>query len=149
MPSFSSCCFMATGIAAGTRFVLGNSTPHTAGIFCGSLTNTPALAAVMQTIRSQTTDEAERVAAVALPVVGYSLAYPFGVLGMIAAMAVTRRFWKVDDAAESAAAASSGRGHWRQPPHQSHHPGHEPPGRRPQSRRACKNTPESTSSSGA
>ena len=48
---------------------------YATGIFCGALTSTPALAAA-----------AERVAGTALaqaPAIGYSVAYPFGVLGGI------------------------------------------------------------------
>jgi putative transport protein len=36
------------------------------------------------------------------PVVGYSLAYPIGVIGMISAIALLQRFWKVDYVEEAA-----------------------------------------------
>lgn len=48
---------------------------HIAGVFCGALTNTPALAAAGDRLQGT---------AIALhPVLGYSLAYPFGVLGAL------------------------------------------------------------------
>ncbi len=66
-----------------------------AGLFAGSLTNTPALAAVLESAaRSGSADPA-------LPVVGYSIAYPVGVLGVILAVALTQRLWRVDYQAEA------------------------------------------------
>lgn len=102
---------LAAALAAVLALVLGLSTPLTAGVYCGSLTNTPALAAVMQTIRQEAArGGADPTAAVAVPVIGYSLAYPVGVLGMIAVMAIARRLGRIDDAAEAARAAAQGMG---------------------------------------
>jgi putative transport protein len=71
-----------------------------AGLFAGSLTNTPALAAALESIRAST--PAGLVETIrARPVVGYSIAYPMGVLGMIAALAVATRVWKIDFKAET------------------------------------------------
>jgi putative transport protein len=64
------------------------------GVFAGSLTNTPALAALLETIKT-TWPSAGRQAALADPVVGYSVTYPAGVIGMILAIAVAQRLWKV------------------------------------------------------
>lgn len=54
------------------------------GLFCGALTNTPALASVVEALE-------RRGASSSAPVVAYSLAYPFGVLGVVLAMALLRR----------------------------------------------------------
>ena len=59
------------------------STAETAGMYAGSLTNTPALAGAQALL-----PDAERSA----PVVGYALAYPFGVLGMLLAVLAGERF---------------------------------------------------------
>lgn len=59
----------ATGASSGTI----------AGTFAGALTNTPALAAVVEAVRRDGGDADA-------PVVAYSLAYPLGVLGLLAAM---------------------------------------------------------------
>src|SRR5690606_31006379 len=57
------------------------SAPLAVGLFAGSLTNTPALAAVIETLQQiRPTDGQTR--ALAEPVVGYSIAYPMGVIGM-------------------------------------------------------------------
>ena len=66
-----------------------------AGLFEGTLTNTPALAAILESAaRSETADPS-------LPVVGYSIAYPVGVLGVILAIALSQRLWKADYGTES------------------------------------------------
>lgn len=77
----------------------------TAGLFAGSLTNTPALAAVLEYLKSTATASGLSPAAVdqllAEPVIGYSMAYPVGVVGMIVALALAQRWWRVDYARES------------------------------------------------
>lgn len=60
-----------------------------AGIYAGSLTNTPALAAVLERVGG--TD----VGPLALPAVGYSLAYPIGVLLVIGSCYAFPRLWRV------------------------------------------------------
>jgi putative transport protein len=80
----------AVAAVAGGR-TLGIEAGRAAGVYCGALTNTPALATVVQTIRTRHPEGSAREAALALPVVGYSIAYPAGVLGMIAALGVARR----------------------------------------------------------
>ncbi len=97
---------LAALVAAGCDRFFELPAGRTAGVYCGSTTNTPALAAVMQTMRQNVPPE-EQPAVVAEPVIGYSMAYPIGVLAMIAAIAVMRRFWKIDDAAEVAATGAS------------------------------------------
>jgi putative transport protein len=73
----------------------------TAGIFAGSLTNTPALAGVLEAIRSSApADTLEQM--LAEPVVGYSVTYPVGVLAPIFAILLLSRLWKVDYKQEAA-----------------------------------------------
>lgn len=74
------------GVAAATiglGHALGLGAATSAGLFCGSLTNTPALASVVE--RLEGTAEAHA------PVVAYSVAYPFGVLGVLLALLFLRR----------------------------------------------------------
>lgn len=78
---------LAFGCTWSARALFSFSGPTTAGLFAGSLTNTPALAAVVDTLTRTATSDAER----ALPVIAYSLTYPGGVLGMIGALAIFRR----------------------------------------------------------
>ncbi len=85
-------------IVAAAAFDLGGG--QRAGLFAGSLTNTPALAAVLQYL-TETVPAAGLDQAIAQPVVAYSVAYPMGVLGMILAIYVLQRVWKTDYAAEA------------------------------------------------
>ncbi|NJN16234.1 MAG: transporter [Oscillochloris sp.] len=91
---------LATASTVAASFVLSLPATITAGLFAGSLTNTPALAAVLEQLKG-TTDGVNE-ALLAEPVVGYSIAYPMGVLGMILAIYTLQRLWKVDYAAEAA-----------------------------------------------
>lgn len=88
----ASCCLLAMG--AGRALGFGDRT--TAGLFAGSLTNTPALAAVLESLRHAGASAAEA----SDPVVAYSLAYPMGVVGMLGAIFVLQRRFRVDYEAE-------------------------------------------------
>lgn len=81
-----------------------------AGLFAGSLTNTPALAGVLEHVK-----HAAPVGVLETwlsdPVVAYSLTYPMGVLGMILAMFVLQRVWKVDFHSEAEEMSEYGVGH--------------------------------------
>jgi putative transport protein len=74
----------AVTIVVGAR-LLGLSSATMAGLFAGSLTNTPALAGVVEALRG-TTDAALQSA----PVVAYSVAYPMGVLAVLLIMHLLR-----------------------------------------------------------
>jgi putative transport protein len=66
-----------------------------AGIFTGALTNTPALAQVL----SYVTHGPLQLAGTAVgtePVVGYSVAYPMGVIGPILIILLMQRVWRID-----------------------------------------------------
>lgn len=72
----------------------------TAGMFSGSLTCTPALAAILDTIKHSAPREALNKL-LSDPVVGYSIAYPVGVIGTILAVSLMQKIWKIDYAAEA------------------------------------------------
>jgi putative transport protein len=86
---------LATGLTVGAYVVLDLSGALTAGLFAGSLTNTPALASVLEQIRTVLPPEAARQM-LDDPVVGYSIAYPVGIVGLILAIAILQRWWDVD-----------------------------------------------------
>ncbi len=67
----------AGGVALGVGRLLDLSGPVVSGIYAGALTNTPALAASIEALNSDA------------PTVGYSVTYLGGVLGMVAAVAIT------------------------------------------------------------
>jgi putative transport protein len=93
---------VALAVTVGLYFAFGLKPTVTAGLYAGSLTNTPALAGLLDTINSNT-PPALLDAVLAEPVVGYSVAYPMGVLGMLLAVFVMQRLWRIDYAAEAQA----------------------------------------------
>lgn len=90
---------------AGLAAALGHAASLRPGVivgaFTGALTNTPALAGAVDALRRSGADESSLVD----PVVGYSVAYPMGVLGLLAAMVVARRLRPSDDAPPESTAA--------------------------------------------
>ncbi len=90
-----SMLLVGAALAVGLHRLLGLGAAQTAGLFTGALTNTPALAGVLEflshlppvTLDAGVLDD---------PVVGYSIAYPIGVLGVMTAISVAQRLWNVD-----------------------------------------------------
>ncbi|MFK7950043.1 MAG: aspartate:alanine exchanger family transporter [Saprospiraceae bacterium] len=66
------------------------------GIFAGSSTNTPALAGILDTFGSQTTDEDVLNQLIENSVVGYSISYPMGVLASMIAITLLQKWLKID-----------------------------------------------------
>lgn len=85
---------------AGVQYAFGLRPTLAAGLFAGSLTNTPALAAVLEQVRIIAPADA-RDRLLADPVVGYSIAYPIGVIGMIVTISVLQRLWHIDYTVEA------------------------------------------------
>ncbi len=83
----------AAGLVVLAQKVAGLNAPRAAGLFAGALTNTPALAAVLERVRALP-GVGEKL--LADPVVAYSLCYPMGVLGVILVMAAARAWWARD-----------------------------------------------------
>ncbi len=73
-------------VLAPVAVLIGNAfgltRPEIAGAYAGGLTNTPALAAAQELLTPSERGE---------PVVGYALTYPYGVLGMLAAVLLAER----------------------------------------------------------
>jgi putative transport protein len=94
---------VATMLIAAIGQLLGWTPGVTAGVFTGSLTNTAALAGALEYLQATVPPDV-REQVLAEPVVGFSITYPVGVLGMIAVILLLRRVWHIDwerDAAES------------------------------------------------
>jgi putative transport protein len=84
---------LAAALTTGAALLLGLDAPLAAGLYCGSTTNTPALAGVVQALREGgVTSEA----ALAVPVVAYSVAYPMGVVGVLLALWLVPRILRAD-----------------------------------------------------
>ncbi len=79
----------------GMHFLFDLDSATSAGLLAGSLTNTPSLAGLLDLItNSQPEDLREGMSNKA--VVGYSLSYPMGVIGVMVAMTLMKRWLKVD-----------------------------------------------------
>jgi putative transport protein len=87
-------------MVVGAHFLLNLQATVSAGLFAGSLTNTPALAGVLESIANSAPANLMDTM-LTEPVVGYSVAYPMGVLGMILVVLIMQRVWKIDYAAEA------------------------------------------------
>jgi len=79
--------------------LVGLPVPTAAGLYCGALTNTPALAAVQERARERAAWAGLPAPAVKAasdqPVVAYSIAYPVGVIGVLLCFQLSRRLWRV------------------------------------------------------
>lgn len=100
----SGMILLAAALAALAGRLFALAPPLVAGLFAGSLTNTPALAAVLESLRAAPASDAIQ----AMPVVAYSVTYPMGVVGMILAIFLLQRRFRVDYAAEAAGLADLG-----------------------------------------
>lgn len=83
---------IAAAMVLVTAVVLDLRSTLTAGLFAGSTTNTPAMAAVIELVKGAGGDAAAQNE----PTIGYSIAYPMGVLGPILAIALVKRLYKVN-----------------------------------------------------
>ncbi|SYZ72406.1 conserved membrane hypothetical protein [Candidatus Zixiibacteriota bacterium] len=89
-------------VTGAMAILMGISSSSAAGLFCGALTNTPALAAVVETAKSLTANlprETSELLA-SSPVVTYGLAYPFGVFGVILWVFLSTKLFKVNKVQE-------------------------------------------------
>ena len=90
---------LGAALTFGLALPLGLSGPRAAGLFCGSLTSTPAMAAARETVRDRARQAGlganQRALLDSQPVVAYSLSYPIGVIGVLLCFQVLRRVWKV------------------------------------------------------
>lgn len=111
-------------VAVGIHFVGGVELPVVAGLFSGATTNTPSLAAAQQALAdvisyggsAVTTDTVsmavagdiarlspERITELSkMPGLGYAVAYPFGVFGIILTMLLFRMVFRIDVKVEAA-----------------------------------------------
>jgi len=81
--------------------LLGFNSSEAAGLLAGITTNTPALAGLLDAIQSRGGADAEAMSNSA--VVGYSISYPMGIIGLMVAVALVRRLFHVDYSAETKA----------------------------------------------
>ncbi len=86
---------LTLGIALLTISVLGMKASYAAGIVSGATTNTPALAAAIETLKLTTIPQVYQQV-FQEPIVAYSLTYPMGVLGVILVVTLFQRLFKIE-----------------------------------------------------
>ncbi|PKQ64182.1 hypothetical protein BZG02_04980 [Labilibaculum filiforme] len=79
-------------IAVAIKFIFDVPTSVITGIMCGAVTNTPSLGAAQQTIG----DVMGAGDSIEIAGMGYAVAYPFGIFGIIISMILLRLFFKID-----------------------------------------------------
>ncbi len=95
---------MAASLTWLAQVLLNLKPALAAGMFAGSLTNTPALAAVLEQVKNSPSTSTPGITldqALAEPVIGYSIAYPMGVIGTLVAIYFFQRLWRIDYAKEA------------------------------------------------
>jgi len=79
-------------IAIAIKYIFDVPTSVITGIMCGAVTNTPSLGAAQQTISDVLSSSANSEIAG----MGYAVAYPFGIFGIIISMILLRVIFKID-----------------------------------------------------
>jgi len=91
---------LCAALTAGIAKLLHLKGTIAAGMFSGSLTSTPALAAILDTLKHNYPGPGlEQL--LAEPVVGYSITYPMGVIGTVLAITLAQRVWRINFAGEA------------------------------------------------
>ncbi len=85
---------ISAGLAVAIHYGFNFDPATTTGIYTGSTTNTPALAAVIEQMNNKMGDDATTFSEMA--VVAYSFTYPMGVMGAILAILILERVFKID-----------------------------------------------------
>ncbi len=86
-------------IAAAFKVGLNLPIPVITGILCGAVTNTPSLGAAQQVITEQLSSGSDLSEITGM---GYAVAYPFGIIGIIITMILIRAFFRISIKDESA-----------------------------------------------
>ncbi len=90
---------LGAGITLAIARFGGVSIPVAVGLFSGATTNTPSLGAAQEAIRSLPDIASD---AASLPGLGYAVAYPFGIVGIILSMLLIRSIFRVNLKTETA-----------------------------------------------
>ena len=89
---------LGVAISAGFHLFGGLDLPTVVGLFSGASTNTPSLASASQAFKELAPAAAEQ--AVSQAGLGYAVAYPFGIFGIILVMLLLRLVFRIDPAKE-------------------------------------------------
>lgn len=89
---------LGVGVTVALHYLLSIPVPVLVGLMSGAVTNTPGLGAATQAL----VERGAGPAMVALPGLGYAVAYPFGILGILLSMLLVRFVFRVSLEREAA-----------------------------------------------
>lgn len=89
-----SIILLGAGITIIIHYVGGVPISAAVGIMSGAVTNTPGLGAAQQALKELNTSN--MIGEYVSPGLGYAVAYPFGVFGIILAMILVKFFYRID-----------------------------------------------------
>jgi putative transport protein len=85
--------FLGALVTLLLHLITGDSLPMLVGVMSGAVTNTPGLGAAQQALSQVYPGSNNPIPEIGL---GYAVAYPFGVLGIILTMVAIRRFFRIN-----------------------------------------------------
>jgi putative transport protein len=91
---------LGAACALALTFIFKIDLAAAVGLFSGATTNTPSLGAAQQAMKSMASIDAARLE---LPALGYAVAYPFGIIGIIFSMVFFRAVFRVKPEQEETA----------------------------------------------
>jgi putative transport protein len=91
----------SAGITIGLHFLFDLDAATTGGLYSGVSTNTPSLAGLIDFISKGNEESAATENLLQRAVIGYSLSYPMGVIGVMVAIKVMQNVLKIDYRAEA------------------------------------------------
>lgn len=95
----SGIVFLNVSTAIAILFITGLPVAVVVGILSGAVTNTPGLGAAQQALQEVMPNSPGMYQ---MPGLGYAMAYPFGIIGIILTMLLCRRIFKIDLKKEAA-----------------------------------------------
>ncbi|MCB1177201.1 MAG: hypothetical protein KDK36_06440, partial [Leptospiraceae bacterium] len=97
------CLFITAAFVFILRNIIDLEPRILAGLYSGALTNTPAIASIVDSLKLAFSNlpESEMNMILGEPVAGFSIAYPFGVLGVIFAFQIFKFLFKINVEKES------------------------------------------------
>lgn len=81
-------------VAVGVKYAFGFDAATTVGLYTGSTTNTPSLAGVIDLVSQSNVPD--KTTAIQRLAIGYTYSYPMGVIGVMVAIVMMERIFKVD-----------------------------------------------------
>lgn len=102
----ASTVLLGAGVAVAIALLAGIDMATIVGVFSGATTNTPSLGAAQEALKSIPNMSLARAE---MPALGYAVAYPFGVVGIILVMLLLRGVFRINLEREAASFAAEHR----------------------------------------